>query len=65
VDSISGEEEVPVTVSVTSPTKFKLVFGKAIAASIGFIRVPYMDMQVQNFSGGFVSPGAQWFRAAE
>ena len=27
-----------------------------------FVLVPYQDAKVQNFRGGFVEPGARWFR---
>ncbi len=33
-----------------------------ISPSVGFIDVPYVDTQVQNFQGGFVRPGGSWFR---
>ena len=35
---------------------------KPLAAAVGFVDVPYQDMQVQNFQGGFVVPGGKWFR---
>ena len=31
--------------------------------TVNFVNVPYQDMQVQNFQGGFVRPGGKWFRA--
>ena len=33
--------------------------------TICIVDVPYQDMQVQNFQGGFVRPGGKWFRAPE
>ena len=33
-----------------------------LAGSVAFVEVPYQDMQVQNFHGGDVRPGGQWFR---
>jgi hypothetical protein len=32
---------------------------------VAIIDVPYQDMQVQNFQGGFVRPGGRWFRRPE
>lgn len=37
-------------------------FEGIIAPTVCFIEVPYQDMQVQNFQGGFVRPGGRWFR---
>lgn len=37
-------------------------FNGIIPPSVAFVDVPYQDMQVQNFRGGFVRPGGQWFR---
>ncbi|MDP1662217.1 MAG: hypothetical protein Q8L55_09910 [Phycisphaerales bacterium] len=39
-------------------------FEDVIAASIAFVEPPYQDVEVQNFQGGFVRPGGQWFRKA-
>jgi hypothetical protein len=49
--------------TVTSNTTFYYDFVGALNPAVGFIDVPYMDTQVQNFQGGFVRPGGQWFRA--
>lgn len=40
-------------------------FGEIIPGTVIMIDVPYQDVQVQNFQGGFVRPGAKWFRAPE
>jgi hypothetical protein len=29
---------------------------------VGFVQVPSQDTNVQNFAGGFVRSGGQWFR---
>jgi hypothetical protein len=33
-----------------------------LGTMVAFVQVPYQDMQVQNYQGGFVRPGGQWFR---
>ena len=40
-------------------------FTGIIPTSIALVDVPYQDMQVQNFQGGFVRPGGKWFRKPE
>lgn len=37
-------------------------FSGIIPESVAFVDVPYQDVQVQNFQGGFVRPGGKWFR---
>ncbi|HYE62046.1 MAG TPA: hypothetical protein VD997_08615 [Phycisphaerales bacterium] len=64
VDSITGEVLTATGVEIVSPKQFTLEFSSTIKDSMGFVEVPYMDTSVQNFAGGFVKPGAQWFRAA-
>jgi hypothetical protein len=49
--------------TVLSNTSFRYDFVGTLSPEIGFIDVPYMDTEVQNFQGGFVRPGGQWFRA--
>lgn len=39
--------------------------GSLISGSVAFVDVPYQDMRVRNFQGGFVRPRAKWFRAPE
>jgi hypothetical protein len=43
---------------------FYFDFAGLLPTSVGVIEVPYQDNQVQNFQGGFVRPGGQWFRKA-
>ena len=50
-------------VGITDTLTFCVIFSGKLGAAFGFIEAPYQDMQVQNFQGGFVRPGAQWFRA--
>ena len=45
------------TFAVASNDKFVFTFEGVISTSVAFIDVPYQDMQVQNFQGGFVRPG--------
>ena len=62
IDSASGARTYAVTMAVVDNRTFYLQFATELATTIGFIEVPYQDMQVQNFQGGFVRPGGQWFR---
>jgi hypothetical protein len=64
LDSATGLSVTPVNISILDNRTIDLVFGSIIAASVNFVVVPYQDMLVQNFFGGFVVPGAKWFRAA-
>jgi hypothetical protein len=48
---------------VTGNTSFYYQLAGVLSPSVGFLDVPYMDTQVQNFQGGFVRPGGKWFRA--
>jgi hypothetical protein len=50
--------------TVVDSTTFYYDVPGALNPAVGFIDVPYMDTQVQNFQGGFVKPGGTWFRAA-
>jgi hypothetical protein len=63
IDCVAGALLSPATITVVSNTQFYFDFSGLIAASIAFVQVPYQDMQVQNFQGGYVRPGGQWFRA--
>ena len=48
--------------TVVDNATFYFQFAGLLGSSVGFVEVPYQDMQVQNFQGGFVKPGGQWFR---
>jgi hypothetical protein len=50
------------SVTVVSNTQFYMDYGGVLGSMVAFVQVPYQDMQVQNFQGGFVRPGGQWFR---
>ena len=64
IDSATGARTYPPAAVIVDNQTFYFQFTTALAATIGFIEVPYQDMQVQNFQGGFVRPGGQWFRAS-
>jgi hypothetical protein len=63
VSSANGTRVYAASVSIADNRTFSFIFIGKLPAAFGFIEVPYQDMQVQNFQGGFVKPGAQWFRA--
>jgi hypothetical protein len=63
IDCTAGGLVAPVSCTVVSNTQFYLDFAGLVVASAAFVQVPCQDMQVQNFLGGFVRPGGQWFRA--
>jgi hypothetical protein len=62
VECQSGARLEPTSVSVSGNTTFTLGFEGIVDRLFNFIEVPYQDMNVQNFQGGFVAPGARWFR---
>ena len=63
IDCATGEGVVPAIVKPLGNDTIELDFTGLIPDSVAFVDVPYQDMQVQNFQGGFVRPGAKWFRA--
>lgn len=52
------------TVTVSGNDTIVFDFDDLIPDAVAFVRPPYQDTQVQNFQGGFVRPGGQWFRKA-
>jgi hypothetical protein len=64
IDNNTGARSYAPTLSIVNNTTFFYEFLGALSASVGTIEVPYQDNQVQNFQGGFVRPGGQWFRKA-
>lgn len=62
IDSVDGSRSYAPTLKVVDNQTFEFEFAGLLAASVGTIEAPYQDMQVQNFQGGFVRPGGQWFR---
>ena len=62
IDCVAGGLVTPSSCTVVSNTQFYLDFGGLVAGSAAFVSVPYQDTQVQNFQGGFVRSGGQWFK---
>src|SRR5262245_21436572 len=62
VDCNSGTKVFATSVTVVNNTTFYFDFPGLLGTSVNFIEPPYQDTQVQNFRGGFVVPGAKWFR---
>jgi hypothetical protein len=62
IDIGNGDTIAADSLTVVSNTTFYFDFADIIDTNICFVDVPYQDMQVQNFQGGFVRPGGQWFR---
>ncbi|MEK6702934.1 MAG: hypothetical protein AABZ53_11765 [Planctomycetota bacterium] len=62
IDCTAGAKVFASSVTVVNNTTFYFDFPGPLAAAVGFVDVPYQDMQVQNFQGGFVVPGGKWFR---
>ena len=63
IDCATGNPVSAVSVTALSNQSIQFDFAGLIAASVAFVNVPYQDTQVQNFQGGFVRSGGQWFRA--
>ncbi|MGE3109675.1 MAG: hypothetical protein AB7G11_08325 [Phycisphaerales bacterium] len=62
VSAIDGSRVYPASVSVIDNRHFVFHFAMMLPGGVAFVDVPYQDQQVQNFQGGFVRPGGQWFR---
>jgi hypothetical protein len=62
IDCTAGGLVNPSSVTVVSNTQFYMDYAGLLSSMTAFVQVPYQDMQVQNFQGGFVRPGGQWFR---
>ncbi len=62
IDCTAGGLVNPLGMTVVSNTQFYFDYGGVLGSMVAFVQVPYQDMQVQNFQGGFVRPGGQWFR---
>lgn len=57
-----GSRVFGTSLSVVDNRTFSFQFTGTLSTAVGFVEVPYQDRQVQNFQGGFVRPGGQWFR---
>src|SRR5438046_218361 len=62
IDCNTGSRLYAASMTVVDNTTFYFQFGGLLPTSVGVVEVPYQDMQVQNFQGGFVAPGGRWFR---
>lgn len=62
IDCTAGGRVYPQSVTVVSTTQFYFDYSGLLSSAVAFVEVPYMDTQVQNLQGGFVSPGGKWFR---
>jgi hypothetical protein len=62
IDCTANGRVNPTGVTAVSNKEFYLDFAGLIGPMVAFVEVPYQDMQVQNYQGGFVRPGGQWFR---
>ena len=64
IDNNTGNRLYAASVAAVDPRTIVFTYPGLMPLSIGTIEVPYQDTQVQNFQGGFVKPGGQWFRKA-
>lgn len=62
VSGIDGNKIPAASVTVVDNKTFFFDFAGLLASDYCFIDVPYQDTAVQNFQGGFVRSGGQWFR---
>jgi hypothetical protein len=62
IDCTANTLIYPTSTVVLSNTQFYLEFGGLLDTMVAFVQVPYQDTAVQNYQGGFVRPGGQWFR---
>lgn len=64
VSCLDGSRVTPASVTIVDNRTFYFDFGGVLSGDICFVDVPYQDTAVQNFQGGFVKSGGQWFRMA-
>lgn len=62
INCTTGARVYASSMTIVDNMTFIFQFVGTLSTAVGFIEVPYQDMQVQNFQGGFVRPGGQWFR---
>ena len=62
IDSATGDVLQPANVKPYGNNTIVFDFAGIIPSTVNIVDVPYQDMQVQNFQGGFVRPGGKWFR---
>ena len=61
IDSATGDVLQPANVKPYGNNTIVFDFSGIIPSTVNIVDVPYQDMQVQNFQGGFVRPGGKWF----
>jgi hypothetical protein len=62
VSVMTGERLAPIAAAAVSTTVLHFDFPGIAPPEFAFVDVPYQDTHVQNAQGGFVTPGAKWFR---
>jgi hypothetical protein len=62
IDCTAGTLVTPTSCTVVDNKSFYLDYTGVIGSMVAFVQVPWQDPQVQNFQGGFVRSGGQWFR---
>lgn len=62
IDCTDNSLVYPTSTVVLSNTQFYLEFGGVLDTMAAFVQVPWQDTAVQNYQGGFVRSGGQWFR---
>jgi hypothetical protein len=65
VDCSDGSVVFPKDAEIEGNDTIYFEFESPLSSMVAIIDVPYQDMQVQNFQGGFVRPGGRWFRRPE
>ena len=63
INCADGGHVTPDAYNAPNNVTIELIFYSEFVETIAFLDVPYQDMAVQNFQGGFVRPGARWFRS--
>ena len=61
IDCATGESVLAIQVKPVGNDTIAFNFEGIIPDTVCLVDVPYQDMQVQNFQGGFVRPGGKWF----
>ena len=62
IDCTANTLVYPASMTIVDNKTFYFDYGGLLGSMVAFVQVPYQDTQVQNFQGGFVRPGGQWFR---
>lgn len=62
IDCTAGARVYSMSLTVVNNTTLYFDYAGLLNPMVAFVEVPYQDTQVQNFQGGFVRSGGQWFR---